>query len=150
MNEDAHVMLAFLPEDPYWARQDLPHLTLVYAGKQVEHSAEDFIQMSMAARWIGEAMTRFSLKVTEPDVYGSGTDENPYVDVFKLQPSSELVIARSFVEEWNKSEHLYSPHVTVGPQGTIAEQEIRIPSTITFNQVCLAWGPRRIKYPLKY
>lgn len=135
------VMIAFLPTYGEWCRQELPHLTLVFCGDIAEIPFTAFNDMAKDAAFIARTTRPFSLEVKGVEVFG---DEDP-VDVLTLQATAPLLLARKYVESWNKSEHPFNPHATIGPQGSA---EGLLPTVLHFDQILVAWGNRHIKFPL--
>jgi 2'-5' RNA ligase len=136
------VMLAFLPTNGYWCKQDLPHMTLVYCGTIDDVNVGSYNDLAKDALTVARLMARpFSLDVIGVEVYG---DEEK-VDVLTLGSIPKLDTARKFVGLWNKSGHGFSPHATVGPEGS-AEGEI--PTSLYFDRIAVCWGPKKIEFRL--
>lgn len=136
------VMIALLPMTAEWCKIDLPHMTLVYAGTTEDLKAGAFNELAKDASMISMLTTPFSLRVRGVEVFG--TDDK--VDVLTLEPSSELLAMRRVVERWNASEHDFSPHVTIGPQGSFVDQP---PFAITFDRILVSWGEQNLTFWLK-
>lgn len=140
------VMIAFLPVEGGWCKQPLPHMTLVYAGLEEDLRPGAFNELSKDTLSVAQMFRGpFTLKVVGIDQFGEGTAENPQVDVLKLEKTPEIELARKLVEDWNASQHEFNPHATVGPAGSA--QGI-LPSSLVFNRVMVAWGPRRLIFGL--
>lgn len=134
-------MIALLPRHADWCKLDLPHLTLVYAGKISKMSSSSFNEMAKAASSIALLSNPIALVTTGVDIFG----DEERVDVIKLRPSQELLAMRSFVEEWNASEHPFNPHVTVGPVGSAPSE---IPPGIFFDKVFLSYGEHDMTFSM--
>lgn len=139
------VMIAFLPSgDTSWCKQDLPHLTLVYAGDIADLPPTAFNELAKDAISVARMTKPFTLDVLGIDVFGS--DETEKVDVLSMQKTPALYTARRIVEHWNASEYKeLSPHVTVGPQGSA---DGVIPTKIYFDRLLAAWGNRQLTFQL--
>jgi 2'-5' RNA ligase len=159
MSDDA--MIAFLPANAPYVKQDFPHLTLVYAGPITDRDKSEFNVMGKdaisAARAIGGS---FSLNVTGVDTLGDAAEE---VDVLLMYPTPQLLIARKMVESWNRSEFAeFLPHVTIGPAGSAYTQRDVdtsefsysrssrnvLPNSIFFNRLAVCWGNDRLIFSL--
>lgn len=137
------IMVAFLPTSSEWCNIELPHMTLVYAGTVDQYTPSSFNELAKDAAILGLLMRPFALKVMQLDVFG---DEEK-VDVLRFRPTPELLSARRSVESWNKSEHPFNPHCTIGP----AKQFIDIrdyPSIVGFDRVMVGWGDESIVFNL--
>lgn len=139
------VMLAFLPSgDTSWCKQDLPHLTLVYAGDIADQPITAFNDLAKDAITVARTMKPFKLDVLGVNVFG--TEDSPKVDALSLQPIPQLYTARKLVDHWNASEFKdLSPHVTVGPQGSA---DGTIPTVLYFDRLVAAWGNRQLVFNL--
>lgn len=138
------VMIAFLPTTTDWCKQDLPHLTLVYAGTIDKLKPTDFNNLAKDAASLAQLASPFYLQVAAMEKFGTPGDE---VDAFRLQPTTELWAMRRFVEGWNQSEHPFNPHVTIGPVGSGARLDV-IPKAIGFNQLYVGWGDEGLTFNL--
>lgn len=144
-------MLAFLPTDGSWCKQDFPHMTLVYAGEREESDlnaiAKDAIS---AARLTGS----FNLEVTGVEEMGEGEEA---VDVLTLHPTPQLLVARKTVESWNGSSYKeFKPHATIGPVGSAAAivenppiysegyRRQVLPTKLYFDRIAACWGDKRL------
>lgn len=134
-------MIAFLPTDGSWCRQSLPHMTLVYAGTTDELQSTDFNDLGKDALVVARSMRPFALDVTGVEVFG---DEEK-VDVLTLYPSPQLLTARRLVEKWNKSEHPFNAHATIGPEGSA---EGMLPSKLYFDRIHVGWGNQNMVFAL--
>jgi 2'-5' RNA ligase len=137
------VMLAFLPTDGSWCKQPLPHMTLVYAGTMDDVSYTAFGDLAKDALSVARLVRRpFSLDVLGIEQFG---DEGQKVDVLKLQSTSTVELARRHVQMWNASEKPFTPHATIGPEGS-AEGEI--PTALYFDRIVAVWGPKTLTFRL--
>lgn len=154
-------MIAFLPANGSWAKQDFPHLTLVFGGPIEGRELTEFNDMGkdaiIAARTIGS----FSLNVTGVEELG---DEGEEVDALILYPTPQLLVARNLVEKWDKSGFPdYKPHVSIGPAGSAYADNVQVnnnsdmypgqrpavlPSTIYFDRLAICWGDKRLIFNL--
>lgn len=135
------VMLAFVPTDGEWCKQPDPHMTLVYCGSIEEVPFEKFNDLAKDAITLARTMRPFTLDVLGVDVFG---DEEK-VDVLRLESTSMVQMARSFVEKWNASQHPFNPHATVGPQGSA---EGLLPTKLYFEEIQAVWGNRELRFRL--
>lgn len=136
------VMIAFLPTDGSWCKQDLPHMTLVYAGTTDELAPTAFNELAKDAVSVARLTGPFTLDILGVDVFG----DEPKVDVLRLHPTARLLTARQLVERWNASEYKeFSPHATVGPEGS-AEGDV--PPQLYFDRIMVGWGYKRLVFPL--
>jgi 2'-5' RNA ligase len=140
------VMLAFIPAGgEMWCKQPDPHMTLVYAGTIDDVSYPAFGELCKDALNVVRIIRRpFVLQVTGVEQFG-GNDDGPVVDVLKLEKTRELEMARRIVQTWNRSEHPFSPHATIGPEGS-AEGEL--PTQLYFDRIEAAWGPKKLIFRL--
>lgn len=141
------VMIAFLPYgDLSWMQQNLPHMTLVYAGETADLQPTDFNSLAKDALTVATIMRRsFTLPVTEIQQLGDAQDG--IVDALILYPNPELLIARKLVEGWNKSQFKdYLPHVTIGPEGSA---QGKLPSSLWFNRVGVFWDQQSVLFDLE-
>lgn len=128
------VMVALLPTTTYWCHQELPHVTLIYAGEIPDLKPGIRNDLAKQTISIAQDFGPFSVNVTGTDVFGT-TD---LVDVMKLELTPELRAMRSQLEQWNGSEHTdYKPHATIGPVGSPIEN---LPSRLTFDRIVFKWG----------
>lgn len=135
------VMIAYIPTDGSWCRQDLPHMTLVYAGTLQDVDISSFNRLAKDAISASRVTRPFALDVVGVEVFG---DEEK-VDVLRLQATPQLMAARRLVEGWNASQHPFNPHCTVGPEGSA---EGRLPTKLWFEEIMVAWGNRRLNFRL--
>lgn len=138
------VMIALLPIVTDWCTLDLPHLTLVYAGKIADLKPTDFNEMAKAASMLACLSDPITLQVMGRETFGDPTDEP--VDVFRLRPSQELLAMRMFFDDWDASDYPdYKPHVTIGPVGTVVDVT---PRYVAFDRLSVVWGPDNIAFSL--
>ena len=129
------VMIALLPTTSDWCHIELPHMTLVYAGKISSLTPGDYNELGKDVLSLSREFKPIELEVIGPDVLG---DEEP-VDVLTLFETPELLKMRSLVEHWNASKFEFNPHVTVGPLDSL---EGTIPNTLMFDRIMLGWGQK--------
>lgn len=137
------VMLAYIPVNTEWARQSLPHLTLVYCGTVDDLSPAAYNRLAKDAVSAGLMTGPMALEVTGVEVFG---DDAEKVDVIKLHPIPRLLTARRIVESWNASEHPFNPHVTIGPEGSA--NDVVIPPILYFDKIMVGWGDQRMTFSL--
>lgn len=155
---NGHAMIAYLPANGSWCRQELPHMTLVYAGKTEGRPESDFNSLAKDAVSAARLTGAFYLEVTGVEVFGDDEDK---VDVLTFYPTPQLLVARKKVEEWNASQFEdYKPHATIGPEGSASEmfdsyqdpfqKELRdgLPLRIYFNRIGAFWGQRSLIFNL--
>jgi 2'-5' RNA ligase len=132
-------MIALLPVTNDWCRQELAHLTLVYAGLVKDLKPTDFNELGKDASALSMLASPLMLRVTGVQVFGPDDDK---VDVLTLQPSSELWAMRRAVEDWNQSQFEFSPHCTIGPSlgSPPISYNQNIPSYLAFDRIMVAWG----------
>lgn len=133
-NFNDSVMVALLPTTSDWCHIDLPHLTLVYAGKVPDLTATTYNDMGKVVLELSRRFAPLTLDVMNAEVLG---EEPELVDVLTLQESQQLLAMRTTVEKWNASKHSFKPHVTVGPVGSLSGD---VPNRITFDRIMLGWG----------
>ncbi len=137
------VMIALLPTNAEWCKIGLPHLTLVYAGEIKDLNITDFNELGKDASMLAMLSRPLTLRVTGIEVFGDWGDEK--VNVLRLQPSPELWSMRRAVERWNKSEHPFRPHCTIGPVGVQIQE---MPRYLTFNRMLVGWGKEKLTFEL--
>lgn len=135
-------MLAFIPTDGSWCQQPLPHLTLVYGGTIEDLEPPVFNELAKDAITVARQTSPFSLDVTGVEVFG---EDDEKVDVLTLQPTPPLLAARQLVEKWDVSQHPFSPHCTIGPEGSA---EGVLPTRLYFDRILVGWGNRDLSFPL--
>lgn len=137
------VMLAFLPTNGSWCKQELPHMTLVYCGTIDDVSYAQFGDIAKDAISVARLVRRpFSLDVLGIEQFG---DEGQKVDVLKLGGTPLIDMARRHVQIWNASEKPFTPHATIGPEGS-AEGEL--PTQLFFDRIVAVWGPKQLVFRL--
>lgn len=155
-------MIAFLPSTAPWCKQDLPHMTLVFAGEIEGRDKSDFNAMGKDAITAARVIRTFSLTVTEVRQLG---DEGEEVDALIFYPTPQLLVARQMVESWNQSEHKdFLPHVTIGPAGSAFAEEVpetayldetyrakrknTLPASVYFDRLAICWGDDKMIFSL--
>jgi 2'-5' RNA ligase len=133
-------MIALLPTTTDWCQIDLPHMTLVYAGDICDLNATSFNDMAKDAAMISMLSKVIVLRVMDKEPFGPPED---LVDVFRLQPSFELLAMRRAVKDWNASDFPFNPHVTIGPVGTPVNI---VPNYIAFDRIMVAWGEENLTF----
>lgn len=137
------VMVAFLPTNGEWCKQPLPHMTLVYCGTIDEVSYAQFGDIAKDAISVARLMRRpFMMDVAGIEQFG---DDGQKVDVLKLVSTPMVEVARKHVQMWNASEKPFSPHATIGPEGS-AEGEL--PTRLFFDRIAAVWGPKQLVFRL--
>lgn len=137
-------MIALLPKNDEWCSIKLPHMTLVYAGPIKKLKSTDFNELAKDTATLATLSRPLILRVVAREQFGGGSDK--VVDAFRLQPRPEIWAMRRMVEGWNASEHPFSPHVTIGPVGSVVEE---VPKYIVFDRLLVAWGDEHINFWLK-
>lgn len=139
-------MIALLPVVTDWCKQDLPHMTLVYAGDIKDLKPTDFNEMAKDAASLAMLSGIISLRVLGVEQFGDAAEK---VDVLRLEPTSEVLAMRRTVEVWNKSEFPFNPHATIGPVGSSIMNPDIIPRWLAFNRVFVGWGDESLTFWLK-
>jgi 2'-5' RNA ligase len=135
---DQSVMIALLPIDSSWCQIELPHMTLVYAGKISGLNPGDFNEMAKDAASLAAMNRPLALEVFRKEQFGDWSEAPAdVVDVYRLRPKPELLGMRNTVKRWNKSEYDFNPHVTIGPAGVVTDFQ---PSVIAFDRIGVFWG----------
>lgn len=160
-------MIAYLPIDGSWCKQDLPHMTLVYAGEISELNETDLNAMAKDAISAARITGSFMLPVQGVEQLGEGIDA---VDALVFHPTPQLLVARSLVAKWNKSQYTdFKPHATIGPVGSAfadrvgysneqynaypeevpegygrAVQDGVLPDRLRFNRIGVFWGDKKL------
>lgn len=137
------VMIAFLPTTSDWCKIELPHMTLVYAGLKSDLTPSDFNELAKDTAMIAMLCSPFALTVQALDVFG---DDQEKVNVLRFTPTPELLAMRRSVEKWNKSEHSFNPHATIGPATDLAP--LYPPGVVGFNKIMVGWGDEQIAFNL--
>ena len=140
------VMVALLPTTTEWSKTALPHLTLVYAGEKSELKPTDFNELCKDAASIAMVNHPIQLMVDAPDIFGEQPER---VDVLKLKPTHELMRMRQRLIHWNASTWPFTPHVTIGPVGSLELLGENIPPAIAFDRLLVSWGIEQITFWLK-
>lgn len=136
-------MIALLPITSDWCRIECPHLTLVYAGETKDLNVTQFNEMAKDASMLAMLSRPITLKVMGIEVFGG--DDEPKVDVLRLQPSPELWSMRRAVEKWNASEYPFKPHATIGPAGMSYTE---YPRYLAFNRIMVGWGEEKLTFSM--
>lgn len=144
MLDNEGVMIALLPTNTEWCKIDVPHMTLVYAGKKSEHPITSFNELAKDAASLAMMCSPIHLKVIGTDVFGSDDEEK--VNVLRFQPTPELMAMRHAVEDWNASEHPFRPHATIGPVSSFLPD---IPLALYFDKIAVGWGDEYLTFWLK-
>lgn len=150
-------MIAFLPMNGSWCKQELPHMTLVYAGETNSLQPSDFNALAKDAITVSRLTGSFVLPVTGIEEFGN----EDKVDVLTLHPTPQLLAARKIVEHWNKSEFKdFKPHATIGPSGSAAgmhnaytdgyanKSDETLPTQLYFNRIGAFWGKQSLIFNL--
>lgn len=135
------VMVALLPTTTDWCKIELPHLTLVYAGTTDKLSVGTYNEMAKTVSSVAMLSGTIGLRTHGVEVFG----EEKKVDVIRLKPTAALWSMRNLLSQWDRSEHPFRPHVTVGPQGST---DMPIPSYLTFDRLSVHWGEEQMTFRL--
>lgn len=138
------VMVCLIPTSSEWCRIELPHLTLVYVGKVSDLTTTVYNELLKATMSLSMSYGPIVLDSVGVERFGD-PDVDP-VDVIVMEPSSYLQAMRRSVQEWNGSEHPFTPHVTIGPPGSIVG--VTIPKSIVFDRIQVSWGEEQTSYKL--
>lgn len=138
------VMIALLPTTNDWCKIDVPHMTLVYAGKKKDLSPSVFNELGKDACSIASLSGPIGLRVTGVDVMGGEGEDK--VNVLTLMPSPELWAMRRQLEKWNASEHPFKPHATIGPVEPFIQNN---PGYLTFDRIAVGWGGEYLTFWLR-
>ena len=154
-------MIAFLPANGSWAKQDFPHLTLVYAGPITGRDRSEFNIMAKDGISAARVTASFSLNVVGVETLGDAGEE---VDALMMYPTPQLLVARQMTEHWDKSGfNTFLPHVSIGPAGSAYAQQVPsntdqlsytnrrqdiLPSNIYFDRLAVCWGNDRLIFNL--
>jgi 2'-5' RNA ligase len=154
-------MIAFLPTNGSFVKQDFPHMTLVFAGPITDRDKSEFNTMAKDGISAARATGSFSLNVTGVETLGDAGEE---VDVLTLYPTPQLLVARKLTESWDKSGFPeFLPHVTIGPAGSAYAQRVvdspdessysnrrrdLLPSSVYFDRLAVCWGNDRLIFNL--
>ncbi len=145
MENSDSVMIALLPINSDWCRIELPHMTLVYAGKIEDLGPNAFNELAKDASMIAALSRPITLRNVGTEVFGGWPGDDGEVNVFRLEPSTELLAMRRTVERWNASEHPFNPHVTIGPVGSVVDT----PTHIAFDRVLVGWGNEYLTFSMR-
>lgn len=136
------VAVMLLPTWDAWSTLKLPHVTLVYAGEIPDLSNTVRGELMKEAQRISVQTSIQVLDVTGTDVFG---DEHK-VDVLKFAKTPALVRARLRLARFDASEYPWSPHGTVGPEGSL--DKVLYTNRVTFDRIAVGWGADRTVYRL--
>lgn len=140
------VMLAFLPTSSDWCKQDLPHMTLVYAGTTDKFSATDLNNLSKDAASLALLVNPFYLVVKGVQTFGSDNDQ---VKALAFQATPDLWAMRRYVEKWNKSQFPFNPHATIGPISSFSPLSDPVPRAVQFDRLYLGFGDEGMAFNLR-
>ena len=156
-------MIAFLPEDGSWCKQELPHMTLVYAGETDGRPSTDLNAIAKDMISVARVTGSFGLEVLGVEEFGPDDDR---VDVLTFHPTPQLLVARNMVSRWNASEFKeYKPHATIGPAGSayamnvptgdrysddvpVPQYRRNLPLRLYFNRIVTCWGNEKLVFRL--
>lgn len=161
-------MIAFLPTNGSWCKQDLPHMTLVFAGKITDRPLSEFNEMAKDAISAARIVKSFSLNVVGVETLGDAGEE---VDALMLFPTPQLLVAyNSVAARWDQSEfkNNYLPHATIGPAGSAYAQGYptvntddpindnsynqrrrnTLPASLYFDRLAVCWGDDKMIFSL--
>jgi len=154
-------MIAYLPANGEWCKQDLPHMTLVYAGEIADLKDTDYNTMAKDAISAARITGSFALPVMSVDQLGEDSER---VDALIFHPTPQLLVARKVVESWNKSQYTdFLPHATIGPVGSANADQVfvntnnygpgerrtsEMPGSVYFNRIGAFWGDQKIIFNL--
>lgn len=154
-------IIAFLPEEGSWCKEDFPHMTLVYGGPIADLQDTDLSALAKDGLSAARITGPFGLDVTGVEEWG--TDEK--IDVLTLYPTPQLLLARNMVKHWEKSEFKdFKPHATIGPAGSAFASDVpyydyskevsesryqqmkrsTLPDRLYFNRIAICWGDKRL------
>src|SRR5690349_10666515 len=129
-------MIALLPVVANWSKLELPHLTLVYAGLVADNPPTTYQAMAKDAAALAMTNRPITLKTMGVEVFGDAEK----VDVLRLRNTPQLVAMRRLVEDWNRSEWAFNPHVTIGPAGSGSLTPGEYPGYVAFDRICVCYG----------
>jgi 2'-5' RNA ligase len=150
-------MITYLPEDGSWCKQEFPHMTLAYGSPVADLQDSDFNAMAKDAISAARITGPFSLPVVGVEEWG----EDERVDVLVLYPTPQLLLARSVVKHWDKSEFSdFKPHATIGPAGSAFVDEVNynntvgstyyrrqsLPDRLYFDRIAVCWGDKKLVF----
>jgi len=157
-------MIAYLPSDGSWCKQDLPHMTLVWGGPVDNMADTQFNELAKDAISAARITRSFSLNVTGVQELGGGDTGNDPVDVLMFYPTPQLLMARKLVQKWDAGGFPdYLPHATIGPAGSAASMSVPpnvwpdvngqtpvkgLPTSLWFNRILVAWGDKKIAFDI--
>lgn len=137
-------MIALLPITSDWCTLDCPHLTLVYAGEiEADLKSTDFNNLAKDASMLALLSKPVTLKVMSVEQFGYSAEQR--VDALRFRPTPEIMAMRRAVEHWDKSEHPFAPHSTIGPIGSYTDN----PRYVTFDRVMVGWGDDSLVFSME-
>ena len=129
------IMVALLPMTTDWSTLELPHLTLIYAGKVADHKPYEFNNMAKDVSSLAALSRPIALEVMSIGPLGPPEDT---VSAIMFRPKTELMAMRNFVEKWDTGKYpVYKPHATIGPYPSSPPMT---PSQIAFDRIAVCWG----------
>lgn len=153
-------MIAFLPADGSWCKQDFPHMSLVITGPIDDLPETQFNEMGKDTISVARLTRTFSLNVTGVEEWGV----TERVDVLTLFPTPQLLVARQITERWDIGDFKeFKPHATIGPAGSAAALDVPVntnmfdsprrgrstlPSSIWFDRIAACWGDKKLVFAL--
>jgi hypothetical protein len=156
------LMIAYLPSDGSWCKQDFPHMTLVWGGPVADKPDTQFNELAKDAISASRVTGSFSLNVTGVEELGGGDTGNAAVDALVFFPTPQLLLARKLVEKWDAAGFsTYLPHATIGPAGSAVDMSVPssvwpdvngrtppkgLPSSLWFNRIAICWGDKRVVF----
>lgn len=163
MNDAA--LIAYLPENGGWCKQDFPHMTLAWGAKIDDMADTDLNAMTKDAITAARITGPFSLPVIAVEQLGDGEDA---VDALIFYPTPQLLVARKAVEAWDKSGYAFKPHATIGPAGSAFVDDVdyvddgesadvyrdydrnvrrkTLPDRLYFNRIAVCWGEKKLVF----
>lgn len=135
-NHQDDIMIALLPMTTDWSTLELPHVTLVYAGKVEDRKPNEFNAMAKSVSSLAALSKPLLLSVMNIDKMGPPEDA---VSALMLRPTTELMAMRNIVSEWDTGKYpVYMPHATIGPYPTSTNAIIN--QQIAFDRLAICWG----------
>jgi len=116
-------------------------MTLVYCGTTEQVALAAFNSLAKDAITAGRVSGALFLDVIGVEEFGR--DEK--VDVLRLSEPPRLTAARELVNDWDVSEHPFSPHATIGPAGSARGE---LPTHLYFDRIYVAWGGESMTFRL--
>lgn len=135
------VMVALRPTTSGWCMIDLPHMTIVYVGEIPDIQKTTHNKLLKVALDVSTTLPAIRLDVIGTTILG----QTDLVDVLLLRKTEELMQFYYAFEEWDSTEFLFKPHVTIGPMGSRLDVS---PSALMFDEVFVSWGEETTSYKL--